>query len=610
MRKRHPKVSSLISKAAAATMLLPLLQSGCIFSPTLNEEYRPPSSMATPIQVLSGGQKESGEVIQEGIDALELEAYKEASRAFNKAVLINPLNAEAHFLNGFAYHMRALNGETDLFEYAVVGYRMAAKLDDGHKLAIIQLARLYLHLKRYRDAQDQFARGLLLDSQRPELLLGLATSSYLAQDLETAYGAIQQAKDVIPNDPKVNRIAALTYAALGMPKQAEMEFNRMKAKVTSPYIVTSVASRIEGWNAFYALNGGEVVSNALEKEKKRERDRTKKLEDGLAGKTQSVGEVEAEALTERMVFCEATIIRAETSDDASSGENFLKPLNLIANIDGVEINKNDPDDPDATTPLKIIVRKTTENISNILNRALKLEEIKYSLNIGNSGTSNFDLLSRPTLLAIEGHKASTTSGSSVNFVTSGGDTGSSDTQKITKSLSVSPSFFDDDPNKVLLSVDVKSADFEDRSASVVMNFGETLILSAVETKSKTNTRSGVPFLKDIPILGNFFGSRSATDTKLSTIILLTPHRHNYAKSDRSGQVRKDLFRSQQDEQPRLDELKIRLEKKFVLPACVNKSFVKGLKLHDFAREFSSKDVYAGVTLPKKEFKYISGLLTV
>ena len=196
---------------------------------------------------------------------------------------------------------------------------------------------------------------------------------------------------------------------------------------------------------------------------------------------------------------------------------------------------------------------------------------------------------------------------------------------------VSPSFFKNDPNRLLIHVQVKSSDFQNTNASiqnvpasqsvfqktedeviskVVMNFGETLILSGISTRTVNSTRTGTPFMKNIPVVGYLFGSRGGTKAVQSTIILLTPHKKEFAYTDRSGQVRKQLHMSEKDLQPRLDELKVRLKKRFVVPECVSHEMTEGLKLPDFTREFRVRDVYPGFQEPRLEYALISSYLVV
>ncbi len=52
--------------------------------------------------------------------------------------------------------------------------------------------------------------------------------------------------------------------------------------------------------------------------------------------------------------------------------------------------------------------------------------------------------------------------------------------------------------------------------------GETLIIAGLMSDRKRNVRSGVPLLKDIPLLGYLFGATSVEKQKIELVMLLTP----------------------------------------------------------------------------------------
>ncbi|MFZ7126511.1 MAG: type II secretion system secretin GspD [Desulfobacterales bacterium] len=60
------------------------------------------------------------------------------------------------------------------------------------------------------------------------------------------------------------------------------------------------------------------------------------------------------------------------------------------------------------------------------------------------------------------------------------------------------------------------------NTTLTVRHGQTIVLGGLIRENKTNGRSGVPLLMDIPVLGVLFGSRSESLTKTELIILLTP----------------------------------------------------------------------------------------
>lgn len=59
--------------------------------------------------------------------------------------------------------------------------------------------------------------------------------------------------------------------------------------------------------------------------------------------------------------------------------------------------------------------------------------------------------------------------------------------------------------------------------TVVVDSGETIVIGGIIAESKTEDRSGVPFLMDLPVLGQLFRARSNSLTRTELIILITPY---------------------------------------------------------------------------------------
>ncbi|MBF0383897.1 MAG: hypothetical protein HQL69_23010, partial [Magnetococcales bacterium] len=58
--------------------------------------------------------------------------------------------------------------------------------------------------------------------------------------------------------------------------------------------------------------------------------------------------------------------------------------------------------------------------------------------------------------------------------------------------------------------------------SVIIPSSATFIMGGLFNTSRSETDSGVPFLKDIPLLGALFQTRSSGNTKNETVFLITP----------------------------------------------------------------------------------------
>jgi type IV pilus assembly protein PilQ len=58
---------------------------------------------------------------------------------------------------------------------------------------------------------------------------------------------------------------------------------------------------------------------------------------------------------------------------------------------------------------------------------------------------------------------------------------------------------------------------------ILVNDGETAVIGGLTVTSVTVTKSGIPFLVDLPILGRLFGFSSQNEERQDLIILITPH---------------------------------------------------------------------------------------
>jgi hypothetical protein len=65
------------------------------------------------------------------------------------------------------------------------------------------------------------------------------------------------------------------------------------------------------------------------------------------------------------------------------------------------------------------------------------------------------------------------------------------------------------------------------SANVAMRFGETIILSGLSERDKGVDNSGVPLLRDVPLVQYLFSRNARRDYQKSVLILLTPRRPQY-----------------------------------------------------------------------------------
>ena len=68
-----------------------------------------------------------------------------------------------------------------------------------------------------------------------------------------------------------------------------------------------------------------------------------------------------------------------------------------------------------------------------------------------------------------------------------------------------------------------SFDLRQAETTAVVQDGDTLAIGGIIAENKTNDRTGIPYLMNIPVLGRFFGTTSEATRRTELIMLITPH---------------------------------------------------------------------------------------
>ena len=117
--------------------------------------------------------------------------------------------------------------------------------------------------------------------------------------------------------------------------------------------------------------------------------------------------------------------------------------------------------------------------------------------------------------------------------------------------------------------DVPQTTSRRQKATISVEDGKTIMLGGYITSAKSNSKSGVPLLKDIPVLGNLFRSNSKTEKRVELIVLMRPTVLQTPKdASLVAQVEKQrlpgVVAAEQDfkreEQKRLDQTEKKLKK--------------------------------------------------
>ncbi|WP_428026870.1 type II secretion system protein GspD [Arcobacter sp.] len=148
-----------------------------------------------------------------------------------------------------------------------------------------------------------------------------------------------------------------------------------------------------------------------------------------------------------------------------------------------------------------------------------------------------DVISEPSILCINNKESSIYVGETKSFKTgqttnNSGTTESFKREEIGLRLKVKPRISD---NKIILDINTVVEDAKESTTSenldtskkevkttAILNNAESVIIGGLIKSKKFQTDSGLPVLKDIPILGNLFKNEKYINDKINLVVIITP----------------------------------------------------------------------------------------
>jgi type IV pilus assembly protein PilQ len=167
--------------------------------------------------------------------------------------------------------------------------------------------------------------------------------------------------------------------------------------------------------------------------------------------------------------------------------------------------------------------------------------------------NKLNILSSPSITTLDNQKAYTENGERVPFVTlSGSTTGSTATQTTTFQdvvlrLEITPHVIDGKNLKMTILVKKDEVDTTRKDSLgdpyiikkqtetvLIVKDGETIVISGLTKQTKSSSGNGLPWLKDIPVLGWAFKSDSKSDLMEEVLIFITPHILQVSNNDQKA----------------------------------------------------------------------------
>jgi pilus assembly protein CpaC len=529
----------------------------------------------------------------------------QANKAINEALQLDAGHSQLHFLNGFIYHLQARQGDSQKNDMAIEGYQQALRIDQGNWIAQEFLGLAYMDQKKFDLAKNQFADVLLLTPDSTVSLYGLMVSSYLTGDAVTACAAADQfQKTARQAHDGFIRSSVSVYAACGKFEKAELMRTALSELKREPAEIQRVDQRLAQWKSVYRQYASVAPERLAQ---------ASNTSSGIAQPLTRPAPIPdtpqsnralapARAAVDnpgdggpRMVLVDVVLVSTQELVSTSKGVNLLSALTLqLGSVAGnvaafSQVNSSR------------LASNAAADVSTAITRAVTIPALAYSLNIANASSSMNEVLARPTLAAMEGMPSEFFSGTNLSAgvvaaSAQGGTTVVPVEKRFGVKLAVTPVFLAN--GRIQLKVDAQRTSLNTTAdnpkvtyqleiaettanANVVMNLGDSLVLSGLSEKSTANTRDGVPVLQDVPVVQYLFSNKRTNDIQRSVLIVITPRAPAYTAIADSNNA------------PALSASTLTLREKFGFSGSSSsnvEAILSQLKANDLFRDFRQGDV--------------------
>lgn len=254
----------------------------------------------------------------------------------------------------------------------------------------------------------------------------------------------------------------------------------------------------------------------------------------------------------KQVLIEVLIAEISLTDDTKFGIEWIlktsihaenKDFDVVGGFSGGNVIYNTATKA-FTAPTALPISTTLPGFANII------DPNRFNLFLHASASlGNVNVLASPHILALDNKEAKIEIGDEVPVATSitsptaaavsGSTTTTSQVQfkSVGTILTVTPHINEKKQVTLKISQEVSEigesvqigseffTGFKTRKAttSAIVQDGHTLVLGGIITETKGQSRSGVPFLSKIPILGYLFGTTTDTNRRKELILMVTPH---------------------------------------------------------------------------------------
>lgn len=423
-----------------------------------------------------------------------------AQLAFSRLLRDDVRNGYLQFLHGMARDQlsRRDPGQTD---YAAVAYDSAQQLAPGNYWASLFDGYLELRRGNPEEAMNRFALAARDEDAGWEAYYGLGTAAYFAGDLGLASLAAQKALEQAPQGEATLRLSAIVGAASGDPESRGLA---LRHAALAPADAGHLQRRVE-----HLLR---LASN----------------DTAPADTTAAAPPAEAPAAPPAQITVDVCIILSSVLKTERRGVNLMDALRLQYSY---EHNSNrSRTESSGSDPQSQVTRTITQRIG--------VPQLNYSLNLFNDSGQHYSVLARPSLTAHLQRESSFFAGRTVNVSVSGINLGALQPIDVGVTLKVTPEQIGANDTTVSIRAERSFLSQEEIgrfnqslttfkqtvNATAQLEFGQTLILSALAESVRDSSSSQIPLLGSIPIINTFTRQRTSVNREEALLILLTPQR--------------------------------------------------------------------------------------
>lgn len=530
----------------------------------------------------------TADLAREGADRLLAQDPQGAVLRLQSALKLRPDAPALHLLLGLSYHLIYLSGG-NTFAQAATAYDVALRLDGREVLPHQLRGHLEYAAHNYAAAVEHYTKGLARSNgQDPELLEALMVSAYQVGDIDLAEQVLRRVQKIALSSENSIRLDALLSAidtgTRGERTRAPVEapallrqrygygvgemqaFGRRLRDVEQMSFALAATDKVESAGKVASADKGQASVKADGTAMSAGADKSggerakihkwfecdpepgffKPPEQANADNKPANGDETEKLLAipgvcagdppPPVVLFDTTIMRLQEISGSSYGVDFLGALNVFLAGSRTLTVSSATGSPDT--------RNVASTLSYALGSTPSANYISYALNIANVFGSRNEILSQPSIIAIDRLPSSFFSGSVLTLGISGtaGSASTISDKPIGVSVSVTPTVIDNER----LHINVKIArsslanalvgspsnSFSQALATnrtsvttnVTARFGETLVISGLTENETQSGSSGTPILKEIPLLRTLFSQQTQRQSTSSIIVSLTPRR--------------------------------------------------------------------------------------